>query len=137
MLTVDQNQNIIVDPTLEQLNTGQMELIVAGTADAINMVEAGAKEVSETIMLEAISRGYKVIAELVSFQHEIIAKVGQPKMDVTLFTVRREIIDYVKEHYAAKLIAAAQIKEKVVRYETIQVLTEQALEHYPISKEMT
>ncbi len=137
LLTVDQNQNIIVDPTLEQLNTGQMELIVAGTADAINMVEAGAKEVSETIMLEAISRGYKVIAELVSFQHEIIAKVGQPKMDVTLFTVRREIIDYVKEHYAAKLIAAAQIKEKVVRYETIQVLTEQALEHYPISKEMT
>ncbi|WP_424526350.1 polyribonucleotide nucleotidyltransferase [Spiroplasma endosymbiont of Glossina fuscipes fuscipes] len=137
LLTVDQNQNIIVDPTLEQLNTGQMELIVAGTADAINMVEAGAKEVSETIMLEAILRGHKVIAELVAFQHEIIAKVGQPKMDVTLFTVRREIIDYVKEHYATKLIAAAQIKEKVARYETIQVLTEQALEYYPIAKEMT
>ncbi|MBW3058603.1 MAG: polyribonucleotide nucleotidyltransferase [Spiroplasma poulsonii] len=137
LLTVDQKQNIIVNPTLEQLNTGQMELIVTGTTDAINMVEAGAKEVSEATMLEAILRGHKVIVELVAFQNEIIAKVGQPKMDVTLFTVRSEIIAYVNEHYATKLIAAAQIKEKVLRYEAIQGLTEQALEHYPIANDIT
>ncbi|MBW3058611.1 polyribonucleotide nucleotidyltransferase [Spiroplasma poulsonii] len=137
LLTVDQKQNIIVNPTLEQLNTGQMELIVTGTTDAINMVEAGAKEVSEATMLEAILRGHKVIVELVAFQNEIIAKVGQPKMDVTLFTVRSEIIAYVNEHYATKLIAAAQIKEKALRYEAIQGLTEQALEHYPIANDIT
>ncbi|WHQ37319.1 polyribonucleotide nucleotidyltransferase [Spiroplasma sp. SV19] len=137
LLTVDQAQNIIVDPTLEQLSNGQMELIVAGTAEAINMVEAGAKEVSETTMLEAILMGHKVITELVAFQQKIIAEIGQSKMAVTLFTVRAEITDYVKKDYAAKLIAAAQIKEKVVRYETIQVLIEQAVEHYPIDNNVT
>lgn len=137
LLTVDQKQNIIVNPTLEQLNAGQMELIVTGTADAINMFEAGAKEVSEATMLEAILMGHKVIAELVAFQNEIIAKVGQPKMDVTLFTVRSEIMTYVNEHYTTKLIAAAQIKEKVFRYETIQSLIEQAVEHYPITNDIT
>ncbi|WP_425379768.1 polyribonucleotide nucleotidyltransferase [Spiroplasma endosymbiont of Stenodema calcarata] len=137
LVTVDQQQDIIANPTLEQLNNGQMELIVAGTADAINMVEASAKEVPEATMLEAILVGHNIITELVAFQNEIIAKVGQPKMAVTLFTVRPEITDYVENNYAAKLVGAAQIREKAIRNEIIENLIADALENYPLAKEIS
>ncbi|GAA6238645.1 MAG: polyribonucleotide nucleotidyltransferase, partial [Spiroplasma phoeniceum] len=132
LVTVDQNNNIIINPTLEQINNGKMELIVAGTAEAINMVEAGAKEVSESLMLQAILAGHDVIRQLITFQHEIIAKVGVPKMEVELFQIRSEIITYVNNNYAKELITAARIKEKAKRYETIEHLVEQAINNYSI-----
>ncbi len=133
LVTVDQNNNIIIiNPTLEQINNGKMELIVAGTAGAINMVEAGVKEVSESLMLQAILAGHDVIRQLITFQHEIIAKVGVPKMEVELFQIRPEIITYVNNNYAKELITAARIKEKTKRYETIEHLVEQAINNYPI-----
>ncbi len=132
LVTVDQNNNIIINPTLEQINNGKMELIVAGTAEAINMVEAGAKEVSESLMLQAILAGHDVIRQLITFQHEIIAKVGVPKMEVELFQIRPEIITYVNNNYAKELITAARIKEKTKRYETIEHLVEQAINNYSI-----
>ncbi|ALA98248.1 polyribonucleotide nucleotidyltransferase [Spiroplasma kunkelii CR2-3x] len=131
LVTVDQN-NIIINPTLEQINNGKMELIVAGTAEAINMVEAGAKEVSESLMLQAILAGHDVIRQLITFQHEIIAKVGVPKMELELFQIRSEIITYVNNNYAKELITAARIKEKTKRYETIEHLVEQAINNYSI-----
>ncbi|WP_425378688.1 polyribonucleotide nucleotidyltransferase [Spiroplasma endosymbiont of Polydrusus pterygomalis] len=132
LVMVDQKNNIIINPSLEQLNDGQMELIVAGTVDAINMVEAGAKEVSENLMLQAILTSHEIIQELIAFQNEIIAKVGVPKMAVELFQVRPEIMTYVDENYAKELVTAAQIKTKIKRYETIEFLTEQAISHYPV-----
>ncbi|WP_241568664.1 polyribonucleotide nucleotidyltransferase [Spiroplasma endosymbiont of Megaselia nigra] len=132
LVTVDQNNNIIINPTLEQINNCKMELIVAGTAEAINMVEAGAKEVSESLMLQAILAGHDVIRQLITFQHEIIAKVGVPKMEVELFQIRSEIITYVNNNYAKELITAARIKEKTKRYETIEHLVEQAINNYSI-----
>ena len=75
----------IVNPTPEQLEKSDLDLIVAGTKDAINMVEAGASEVSEDVILEAIMFGHKEIIRLVEFQEKIIAEVGKEKMEIPLF----------------------------------------------------
>ncbi|WP_374696419.1 polyribonucleotide nucleotidyltransferase [Spiroplasma endosymbiont of Polydrusus formosus] len=137
LVMIDQKNNIIINPSLKQLNDGQMELIVAGMANAINMVEARAKEVSENLILKAILTGHGVIRELITFQNEIIAKVGVSKMAVELFQVRQEIMTYVNENYAKELVTAAQIKTKIKRYDTINFLTEQAISHYLIPSSIT
>jgi polyribonucleotide nucleotidyltransferase len=79
------NGELIINPTTEQLEKSDIHLVVAGTKDAINMVEAGADEVPEEIMLEAIMFGHEEIKKLIAFQEEIADKVGKEKMEVELF----------------------------------------------------
>ena len=78
----------IVNPTPEQLEKSDLDLVVAGTKDAINMVEAGAKEVPEDIILEAIMFGHEEIIKLIEFQEKIVAEVGKEKMEIHLFELR-------------------------------------------------
>ena len=79
------NGEFVVNPTPEQLEASELDLVVAGTKDAINMVEAGAKEVAEDVILEAIMFGHEQIIKLIEFQEKIIAEVGKEKMEITLF----------------------------------------------------
>ncbi|AGM26455.1 polynucleotide phosphorylase/polyadenylase [Spiroplasma syrphidicola EA-1] len=132
LVTINEKNEIIVMPTLEQLNNGRMELIVAGTENEINMVEAGCEQLPEEEVLRAIMAGHQFIKELNAFQSEIINAVGEPKMVVELFTIREDIINFVQENYADQLIKAAQIREKIERYQTIHEIENQAMAQFPL-----
>ena len=127
----------IVNPTPSQLETSEIDLVVAGTKDAINMVEAGAKEVSEDIMLEAIMFGHDQIKKLVEFQEKIAAEIGKPKFDIELFELDADISKEVKERCENELMTAIQTEEKHAREEAITEVKSAVLEHYAEADEET
>ena len=130
LVTIDNNGRIIINPTLDELNNGKMELIVAGTRDAINMVEAGCQEISEDLVLAAILKGHDVVKELILFQDQIVQAVGKQKMQVELFSIRQEIQDFVNANYQQALITAANIASKQERYHQIENINNTALMVY-------
>ena len=117
----------IINPTPEQLLLSDIDLIVAGTKDAINMVEAGAKQVSEDDMLKAIMFGHDVIKELVKFQEAIYQDFNGEKMTFDAQAIdadlKKEVSDYVSE----RLIKAVSLFDKLERYQKIDELTEETL----------
>lgn len=124
------NGEFITNPTREQMENSLIDLTVAGTKDAINMVEAGAKEVSEELMLEALMYGHEQIKKLVAFQETIIAEIGKEKMVVELFKVDEAIQAEVWAKCKADLVAACRIEGKLARYNKIDELTEAVIEEY-------
>ncbi|WP_079709493.1 polyribonucleotide nucleotidyltransferase [Paraliobacillus ryukyuensis] len=120
----------VINPTTEQREKSDIDLSVAGTKDAINMVEAGADEVPEDIMLEAIMFGHEEIKRLVAFQEEIIAAVGKEKMEVKLFSLDEDIRTAVEEQAHDKLITAIQVQEKHAREEAISQVKEEIVASY-------
>ena len=120
----------IINPTIEQHEKSDIELTVAGTKDAINMVEAGANEVPEEVMLEAIMFGHEAIKQLVAFQEEIVQTVHQDKMEVILFEVDDKLKETVERAAKDKLIEAIQVKEKHAREEAINHVKEEVLAQY-------
>jgi polyribonucleotide nucleotidyltransferase len=117
------NGEFIVNPTVEQMEASDIELSIAGTKDAINMVESSAKEVSEKDMLAAIMFGHEWVKKLVAFQEEIIAAVGKPKADYTLKVIPEELTEKVTNLVASELIEAVRIEEKLARGEAIDAIT--------------
>src|SRR5690606_10609914 len=81
----------IINPSVEQAEKSDISLVVAGTKDAINMVEAGAEEVPEETMLEAIMFGHEEIKRLIAFQEEIASEIGKEKMEVVLYQVDQDL----------------------------------------------
>ena len=124
------NGEYVINPTPEQLEKSDINLTVAGTKYAVNMVEAGAKEVSEEAMLGAIMFGHEHIKQLVQFQEEIAAAVGKEKMEVTLYTVDEAIDAEVRELFEKPIREAVSIEKKLERYGTIDELTESAVAHF-------
>ena len=124
------NGEYVINPTFEQMEQSDIHLTVAGTKYAINMVEAGAKEVDEESMLGAILFGHEYIKKLVAFQEEIAAAVGKEKMEVTLYTVDEDIDREVREHFEADIRSAVSIEKKLERYGKIDELTEAAVAHF-------
>ncbi|GAA0434996.1 MAG: polyribonucleotide nucleotidyltransferase [Bacillota bacterium] len=120
----------VINPTIEQEELSDIELTVAGTKDAINMVEAGAKEVPEEVMLEAIMFGHEEIKRLVTFQEEIVQAVGLAKQEVILFEIKDEIAEKVEAEAKEKLLAAIQVKEKHAREEAISAVKDAIIEGY-------
>ncbi|ARD49340.1 polyribonucleotide nucleotidyltransferase [Sporosarcina sp. P33] len=120
----------IVNPTPSQLETSEIDLIVAGTKDAINMVEAGAKEVTEEIMLEAIMFGHDEIKKLIEFQEKIAAEIGKEKFEVEVFEFDADIVKEVKDRCESDLIAAIQTEEKHAREEAISEVKTAVLDYY-------
>ncbi len=119
---------LIVNPTPEELETSDIDLIVAGTKEAINMVEAGAKQVSEADMLEAILFAHDAIKTLINFQEKIIADNPSEKMSFTKLEIDADLKNAVYEKYEAKLIKAVSIFDKLERYQAIDALKEEAVE---------
>ncbi len=117
----------VVNPTPEQLEAGDLDLIVAGTKDAINMVEAGANEVSEEVVLDAILFGHKEIVRLIEFQEEIAEEVGKEKVTFDLFEVEEEIRAEVLEMAEARMIEAIQTEEKLAREAAIDEVKEEVI----------
>lgn len=122
------NGELICNPTVEQADASDIDLTVAGTSQALNMVEAGAKEVSEEDMLQALMFGHEQIKKLCAFQEEIVKACGKEKREVTLYAVDEALDKEVRENFEAKIREAVSIKEKLERYGKIDELTEEAVE---------
>lgn len=122
------NGELICNPTVEQASASDIDLTVAGTSQALNMVEAGAKEVSEEDMLQALMFGHEQIKKLCAFQEEIVKACGKEKREVTLYAVDEALDKEVRENFEAKIREAVSIKEKLERYGKIDELTEEAVE---------
>lgn len=120
----------VINPTVEQMEKSDIHLVVAGTRDAINMVEAGADQVPEEVMLEAIMTGHEVIKELVKFQDQIVAEIGKEKMEVVLHEVDPEIDQAVRSYAEARLKEAIRIEEKQARYDAIDAIKEETRQHF-------
>ncbi|WP_141603447.1 polyribonucleotide nucleotidyltransferase [Terrilactibacillus laevilacticus] len=118
----------VINPTVEQAEKSDIHLTVAGTKHAINMVEAGAKEVPETVMLDAILFGHEAIKELVAFQEKIAAEIGKEKMEVTLFKADEELEKQIREILGTKLTEAIRTKEKHARDEAINQVKQSVIE---------
>ncbi|MVO99108.1 polyribonucleotide nucleotidyltransferase [Paenibacillus lutrae] len=120
----------IVNPTPAQDELSDINLVVAGTKDAIMMVEAGADEVPEEVMLEAIMFGHEEIKKVIVLQEELVEQAGVPKMEVKLHTVDAEINKSVREYAEARLVEAIKVQEKHARQEAIDAVNADAIEHF-------
>jgi polyribonucleotide nucleotidyltransferase len=119
---------LVINPTVEQMEKSDMHLVVAGTKDAINMVEAGSDEVPEEDILEAILYGHETVRRLVEFQEEIVRAIGKEKMVPELYEVPEELERRVREMATDRLIQAAQIVEKQERQNAIDAINQEVLE---------
>lgn len=117
--------DFIINPTAEQKELSLLELTVAGTKDAINMVESGAKELSEDIMLEALLKGHEAVRELIAFQEEIVAAVGKEKAEVELLQVDADLQVEIIAAYNTDLQKAVQVEEKKAREAATEAVKEE------------
>ena len=124
------NGEYVINPTTEQKENSDIELSVAGTATAINMVESSAKEVNEEDMLGALLFGHEEIKKLVAFQEEIVREVGKEKMEVTLLSFDPAIEAQVKDLFSEAMVHAIQTEEKLAREANIKKVKETAIEHF-------
>ncbi len=119
-----------INPTVEEMERSTIDLTVAGTINAINMVESGSKEVSEEEMLEALMFGHEHIKELCAIQKDIISEVGKEKITVELASLDPEIVKEVEEDIKSDMVMAIQIKDKLEKYAKIDELKERAITNY-------
>ena len=119
-----------VNPTVEEMERSTIDLTVAGTKNAINMVESGSKEVSEEEMLEALMFGHEHIKELCLIQEDIINEVGKEKISVELASLNPEIVKEVESDIKNDMVMAIQIKDKLEKYAKIDELKERAITNY-------
>ena len=124
------NGEFVINPTVEETEASDIELTVAGTSDAINMVEAGAKQVSEDDMLEALMFGHEAIKELCEFEKKIVAEIGQEKMEYDVLEISDEVRKVVTEYCTDRLDKALRIKDKLEKYNTIDELEEEIVAKY-------
>ncbi|MGN8644950.1 polyribonucleotide nucleotidyltransferase [Gracilibacillus sp. HCP3S3_G5_1] len=129
--------NFVINPTLEEREKSDIDLTVAGTKDAINMVEAGANEVPEEIMLEAIMFGHEEIKRLITFQEEIIEALQVEKMEIQLFELNESIMEEVEKKAKDRLVEAIQVQEKHAREAAIEQVKAEIKEEYEEAEEET
>ncbi len=124
------DNEFIINPTPDELERSELDLTVAGTKYAINMVEAGAKQVSEDLMLKALMFGHEAIKELVAFQEEIIAEIGEAKMEYEVLELTDELRSEVRNLAEKDLSDALRIKDKLEKYARIDEIKESVVEKY-------
>lgn len=124
------DNEFIINPTPDELERSELDLTVAGTKYAINMVEAGAKQVSEDLMLKALMFGHEAIKELVTFQEEIIAEIGEAKMEYEVLELTDELRSEVRNLAEKDLSDALRIKDKLEKYSRIDEIKESVVEKY-------
>ncbi len=129
------NGVFIINPTPSELEVSDLDLTVAGTKEAINMVEAGAKQVSEDLMLDALMFGHEAIKELVAFQEEIIAEIGVEKMDYETLEIEDSLKEEVRSLAEARLNEALRIPGKQEKYEAIDAVKEEIVAKYTTENE--
>ena len=129
------NGEFIINPTMEETEQSDIDLTVAGTMDAINMVESGSNEVSEDDMLDAMLYGHNAIKKLISFQNDIIREIGLPKMEYEKLEITNELRNEVDDLVRNRLDNALRIKDKLEKYDAIDALKNEVLEKYKTQNE--
>ena len=123
-------EDVIINPSAADKEVSLLDLTVAGTKEAINMVESGAQELSEDIMLQALLKGHEAIQELVDFQNYIVAAVGKEKAEVELLQVDADLKVEIETAYYDQLAKAVQVEEKLAREAATQAVKEEVLASY-------
>ncbi|MBE2921846.1 polyribonucleotide nucleotidyltransferase [Anoxybacillus flavithermus] len=124
------NGEFVINPSVAQMEQSDMHLIVAGTKDAINMVEAGANEVPEEVMLEAIMFGHEEIKRLIAFQEDIAAKVGKEKMEVVLYELDAQLEAEIRARVEGEVKRVVQVPKKLAREAAIEQLKAEVVAAY-------
>ncbi len=124
------NGKFIINPTTDEMEISDIDLTVAGTKKAINMVEAGAKEASEEDMLEALMFGHEAVKELCEFQEKIASEIGESKMEYEKLEIEEELRNAVYDLAADKLNKALRIKEKLEMYAAVDEVKESVIAKY-------
>jgi len=122
------NGEFIINPTPEECEVSELELTVAGTKDAINMVESSAKQVSEDVMLQALMFGHEAIKELIAFEEEIIKEIGEEKMEYETLIPEPELVERIEKLVTDKMDKALRIKDKLEKYGAIDAIKEEIAE---------
>lgn len=125
----------IINPTVEQTEKSDIDLTIAGTKDAINMVESSAKEVNEEDMLEALMFGHEAIKELVKFQEKIIKEIGEEKMEYEKLEISKDLKEEIVSLVEKPLDEALRIKDKLEKYGKIDEIKENLLDKYKSENE--
>lgn len=125
----------VINPTVEQADASDIDLTVAGTKDAINMVEAGAKEASEDDMLEALMFGHDAIKELIKFEEKIIKEVGQEKMEYDVLEITDELKEEIYSLAKEPLDKALRIKDKLEMYAATDKIKEDVVAKFEYENE--
>lgn len=120
----------VINPTVEQRNVSDLNLTVAGSHDAVMMVEAGANELPEDVVLEAILFGHKEIQRIVEFQRDIMAACGKEKREMKLFEIPEALEKGIREYAAERLDKAVRNPDKLQRDEDIAVVNADTMEHF-------
>ena len=120
----------IINPSLEQREQSVMHMTVSGTKDAIMMVEAGAQEIPEETMLEAIMFAHEEIKKIVEFIEQVVAEVGKPKMEIELYKVPEDIEAAVRAYAEDKMRAAIQTYDKMERLDNMDAVEAETKEHF-------
>lgn len=122
----------VVNPTYSELRNSQLNLIIAGTEEAIVMVEAGAKEVTETVMVEALMFGHSEIKKLCAMQREIREAIGKPKREVVIHKLNEDLVKEVEEKLIAQLRESLDVrnKNKLASYQAVDELKEKTIASY-------
>jgi len=128
------NGAFLVNPTTEQRANSDLDLLVAGTSDAIVMVECGAQEVLEADMVKALAFGHDEIKKLVKLQEELRAKVGKPKVVPVKSELNQELYNQVAAKYAEKLMAALTMKVKIESYKALDLLKKEVVADFTAEK---
>ena len=124
------NREFVINPTPEQLEVSDIDLTVAGTKEAINMVESSAKQVSEDDMLEALMFGHEAIKELIAFEEKIIEEIGEEKMEYEKLEITSELKEEISSLCRDKLDEALRIKDKLEKYAAIDKVKEDVVAKY-------
>ena len=124
------NGNFIINPTALETADSDIDLTVAGSVDAINMVEAGAKEVQENDMLDALMFGFDAIKELNEFQQKIIDEIGEEKMSYEVLEIPETLKEEISSMCKDKLDIALRIKEKLAKYQAIDEVKQEVVSYY-------
>ena len=124
------NGEFVINPTVEQTELSDIDLTVAGTKEAINMVEAGANQVSEEDMLEALMFGHEAVKELISFEEEIIKEIGVPKMEYEKLIITDELRSEVDEFCRDRIDKSLRIMDKIEKYEALDKVKDDLVNKY-------
>ncbi len=122
--------DFIINPTSEQKETSQLDLVVSGTKDAVMMIEAGANEITEAQMLEAILFAHEEIKNIVAFIQNIVTEVGKDKQEVAIFEVDENLNDEVRLYAAKNMADAIRTVEKLERQDKIDSVVEGTIEYF-------
>jgi polyribonucleotide nucleotidyltransferase len=121
----------VVNPSWEQAEVADLNVVMAGTRDAITTVDVEASQVEESVILEAIQLGHEYVRQIIDLQEELVSKVGQPKAEVPLHSIPEEIVNAVRERAGEEILNAIQQAEKQQRKTGIAEIVDRLIQEFP------